>query len=300
MYFIILDPVSVNAVPKNADPMQETAMEPIELLRGSHKEPAVFTAADFIRHRLGRKPDPVSPLPRYCLMGFEPGHYQRLKRKFPSCSTLSVRPGRPYLLFRFKGVPMAYIDCGIGAPASAMVLEETLELGAEACLFTGTCGALADGLYHHELIVPTAALRDEGTSFHYEPPSRFSLPDTELCSALRDSLSERGLRFRAASVWTTDAPYRETGGKIRRLLADGCEAVDMESAALFSVAKSRGRRIAGLLIARDSLAGGEWRASLPRRPEAGLSMDAVLEAGLRALRMWHHRRFETNSSRRLE
>ncbi|MDM7924739.1 MAG: nucleoside phosphorylase [bacterium] len=280
--------------------MQKTAMESIELLRGSHEEPAVFTAASFIRHRLGKTPDRVSSLPRYCLMGFEPAHYQRLKRRFPSCSTLSIRPGRPYLLFQFEGVPMAYIDCGIGAPASAMVLEETIELGAETCLFTGTCGALLEGIFHHDLIVPTAAVRDEGTSFHYEPPSRFSLPDPELRDALRDSLSERDLHFRESPVWTTDAPYRETAGRIRRLLADGCEAVDMESAALFSVAKSRGRRIAGLLTAVDSLAGGEWRASLPRRPEAGLSMDAVLEAGLRALRMWHHRRFETGSSRRLE
>ncbi len=246
----------------------------------------------FIRHRLGRTSDAVNRLPRYCLMGFETAHYQRLKRKFPSCSTLSIRPGHPYLLFQFEGVPMAYIDCGIGAPVSAMVLEETFELGAEVCLFTGSCGALTDGILRNDLILPLRAVRDEGTSFHYEPPSRFSLPDLELFAALRDSLTARGLRFRETSVWTTDAPYRETAGKIRRLLAEGCEAVDMESAALFSVAKSRGCRIAGLLTARDSLTGGEWRPSLPRGPEASLSPDAVLEAGLRALRTWHQRRLE--------
>ncbi|MBN2201525.1 nucleoside phosphorylase [bacterium] len=278
--------------------MQDTALPSIELLHGSHDEPAVFTAAGFIRHRLGSTPGPAGRLPRYCLMGFEAAHYQRLRRRFPSCSTLSLRPGNPYLLFAFEGVPMAYIDCGVGAPASAMVLEETCELGAEVCLFTGSCGGLSDGILHRDLILPLRAVRDEGTSFHYEPPSRYSLPDAELCDTLRDSLSVRGLRFRETSVWTTDAPYRETAGKIRRLLADGCEAVDMESAALFAVAKFRGCRIAGLLSARDSLAGGAWRPSLPRRPESGLSMDAVLEAGLRALRAWHHRRSEKEPARR--
>ncbi len=295
MYFIILDPVPANAVLWNDFPMQETVMESIELLHGSHEEPAVFTAASFIRQRLGRTAGDVHRLPRYCLLGFEPGHYQRLKRRFPSCSTLTIRPGRPYLLFGFEGVPMAFIDCGIGAPLSAMILEETCELGAEVCLFTGSCGGLTDGILRHDIILPLRAVRDEGTSFHYAPPSRFSLPDPELHDAVRESLSERGLLFRETSVWTTDAPYRETAGKIRRLLADGCEAVDMESAALFSVAKSIGCRIAGMLTARDSLAGGEWRPSLRRRPESNLPADAVLEAGLRALRMWHQQHSQSIS-----
>jgi uridine phosphorylase len=264
-------------------------MDSKELIGGGTEEPAVFTAADFIRHRLGNTTGNQSRLPRYCLLGFEGSHYQRLKRKFPSCSTLCIRPGHPYLLFRYEGIPMSFIDCGIGAPAAGMVLEETYELGAETCLFTGTCGALMEGIFHHDLILPLRAVRDEGTSFHYEPPSRFSLPDEELTATLRDSLIGSGLRFRESAVWTTDAPYRETAAKILRLRTDGCAAVDMETAALFSVAKSRGGRISGLLTARDSLAGGEWRPSLPRRTEGSLSMDAVLDAGLRALRIWHER-----------
>jgi purine-nucleoside phosphorylase len=263
--------------------------ETIELTLDETGNPSVFSAGHFLRSRLSGTRNLGTPFPRYCLLGFDDSHYQRLKRRYPVHDTLTVRPGRPYLLFSVDGLPMAFVNCGVGAPAAVLVLEETVALGARACLFTGTCGALQEDMVHRELVLPTRAVRDEGTSFHYAPPSRYSSPHPELAAALRDTLRDSGFRFREAALWTTDAPYRETAEKIARLRSEGCAAVDMEGAALFSAGRFRNTPVAGLLAAQDSLATGGWRAGLSRRPDGTPSAGDILDLAMRTFLCWHDR-----------
>jgi uridine phosphorylase len=261
----------------------------IELTRDGTENPSIFSAGHFLRNRLTETRNRENPFPRYCLLGFDDSHYQRLKRRYPVHDTLAVRPGRPYLFLTVDGIPVAFVSCGVGAPAAVLVLEETVALGARACIFTGTCGALQEDMVHRELVLPTRAVRDEGTSFHYAPPARYSHPHPELAAALRDTLKDSGFRFREAPLWTTDAPYRETAEKIARLRSEGCAAVDMEGAALFSAGRFRNTPVAGLLTAHDSLASGEWRAGLPRPPGGVPSTDDILDLAMRTFLCWHGR-----------
>ena len=118
---------------------------------------------------------------------------------------------------------------------------------------TGSCGALLD-LPEGEFIVPVRALRDEGTSYHYAPPSRF----IELASAPRiaiaKALAARGLKCIEVTTWSTDGFYRETREKVEYRKSEGCSVVEMECSALAACAHMRGAQFGMILFTADTLA----------------------------------------------
>jgi nucleoside phosphorylase len=71
-------------------------------------------------------------------------------------------------------------------------------------------------------------------------------------------LDDRDLPYRVGKTWTTDAPYRETAGKISRRKEEGCLVVEMESAALIAVAQFRNVIFGQALYGGDDLSGAEW------------------------------------------
>jgi uridine phosphorylase len=77
-------------------------------------------------------------------------------------------------------------------------------------------------------------------------------------AAIEAVLRERGIDFVAGTTWTTDAPYRETPGKIERRRAEGCLSVEMEAASLFALAQFRGVTLGQVLYAGDDVSGSEW------------------------------------------
>ena len=108
------------------------------------------------------------------------------------------------------------------------------------------------------LIVVGSAVRDEGVSYHYLAPSREVTADPSAVAALRAVVEQRGLPYIQGKTWTTDAPYRETPGKIALRRADGCVAVEMEASALMAVARFRQVLLGQLLYGGDDLSGEQW------------------------------------------
>jgi uridine phosphorylase len=145
----------------------------------------------------------------------------------------------------------------VGAPLAAATMEACIGSGADKFIACGGCGVLSDLATGH-LIVPTRALRDEGTSYHYAPASRWAVPDPDAIDVVCQVLDQHDLPYEAGPVWTTDAYYRETRAKVARRREEGCLAVEMECAAFCSVAAFRGVRFAQILYAGDSLAGERW------------------------------------------
>ena len=86
------------------------------------------------------------------------------------------------------------------------------------------------------------ALRDEGTSYHYMPPSQFSEIDAKLAADLDGAFVGLGQAVVCGATWTTDAPFRETEEAIAAR-AHGVVAVEMEAAALYAFARARGRSV---------------------------------------------------------
>ena len=156
------------------------------------------------------------------------------------------------------GVPVCLAMPFAGSAGAAGALDELAAMGCGTFLICGAAGALQSGLTAGRLILPTAAVRDEGASYHYRPPGREALPDPELVAALERALAARGLPFVTGKTWTTDALYRETRGKIARRAAEGCLTVEMEAAGFFAAASFRGLQAAQLLYAADDVSGEAW------------------------------------------
>jgi uridine phosphorylase len=164
----------------------------------------------------------------------------------------------PLYEIEHRGHRLGVFQAGVGAPLSAGLLEELIALGGREFVAVGGAGCLVPELVMGHAIVVDSAVRDEGTSFHYLPPSRFVDADPEAVAVLSESLRDAGIPFVVGRTWTTDGVYRETRARAERRVAEGCISVEMEASALVAVARYRGVRIANLLYAGDSLAGEEW------------------------------------------
>lgn len=158
----------------------------------------------------------------------------------------------------YEGRRLAFFHPGVGAPAAAGKLEEVISLGGRIFVAAGGCGVLDSSLTVGHLILPTSAVRDEGTSYHYLPPGREAAASPRVLAALEAVLIRGATPYVVGKTWTTDAPYRETPAKVARRRQEGCLAVEMEAAAFFAVAAFRGVEFGQLLYAGDDLGGEAW------------------------------------------
>ena len=125
------------------------------------------------------------------------------------------------------------------------------------------CGVRYVGVLEPEIadcsvIVPDAALRDEGTSYHYAPPAREIAVNERYLPAFRELLDTLECPYTVGKVWTTDAFYRETRAKMERRRREGCICVDMECASVAAMAHFRGKDVLQFFYAADNLAAAQW------------------------------------------
>jgi uridine phosphorylase len=145
----------------------------------------------------------------------------------------------------------------VGAPMAVLCLEKLIACGARTIIAMGWCGALQRHLAVGDLILPTWAQSEEGTSGHYPLDCR-PTSDADLGQELAAFLQPRFPAPVSGPLWTTDAPYRETQGKVKKFQKEGLLAVDMEFAALCAVAAFRGIGLAALMLVSDLLFAKEW------------------------------------------
>ncbi len=129
---------------------------------------------------------------------------------------------------------IAFYQSPIGATvASQCVLEANWLTGASRFILFGSAGSLDSERTAGRLVVPTAAYRDEGMSYHYAPPADYiTIPGS---AAVRAAFNDLRLPFVEGRTWTTDAILRETAGQAARRRAEGCVAVEMEIAGVQAV-----------------------------------------------------------------
>lgn len=83
------------------------------------------------------------------------------------------------------------------------------------------------------------ALRDEGTSYHYLPPSRYSQLHTHLHTGIIEQWNHQRIALHSGASWTTDAPFRETEAAIAACREEGIAVVEMEAAGLYALATAK-------------------------------------------------------------
>lgn len=178
---------------------------------------------------------------------------------------------------------VAVLNPGTGAPTSVTMLEVVIAAGARTVVAVGGAGALVDELALGQVVVPTEAIRDEGTSFHYREAERSLLLNRSVADGLAAFLDRREVPHVQAKVWTTDGLFRETPERVTRRRDEGCVLVDMECSALAAVCDFRGVRFGQFLYAGDSLATDDWdhrgwqQAGTVRERLLDLAIDAARE-----------------------
>ncbi len=192
----------------------------------------------------------------------------------------------PIYQLTFGDRPFLYVHPGVGAPLAAGFLEEIIAIGCKTVIACGGAGVLSSEISLGEIIIPTAAVRDEGTSYHYLPPAREVAADPAAVQTLARVAAAHGLPYRTGKTWTTDAIYRETPARIARRRDEGCLTVEMECAAFFAVAQFRAIRFGQYLYGGDDVSGDEhdmrgWTKQTSVREqlfwlaaEAALALDA--------------------------
>lgn len=177
-----------------------------------------------------------------------------------------------------------------GAPAAAMLLELVIACGVRAVLGLGLAGSLDPAMCPGEMVVASAALGGDGTSSHYLPP-RDGAGATLIRPAAR-LLEDLNTDAVAATVWTTDAPFRALPADIARWRREGARLTDMETAALYAVAATHARDIAMVLVVSDQVGNG-WSAPAsdePLRSGCDAACAALLETAAREGSRWRNAR----------
>ncbi|MDD6043943.1 MAG: nucleoside phosphorylase [Eubacteriaceae bacterium] len=160
--------------------------------------------------------------------------------------------------FKYKGKEFAIYQTTMGSPMTAGLMEEVIAMGGKRFVYFGSCGTLDRDIPAGHLIVPTAAYRDEGTSYHYRPASAGDFVDIKTADQTASVIEEMGLKYIKTKTWTTDGLYRETRRNMNNRLAAGCRVVDMECSAIMTVADYRGVNAWQFLYAEDNLDDIVW------------------------------------------
>jgi uridine phosphorylase len=145
-----------------------------------------------------------------------------------------------------------------GAPNAVMLLEELVAFGVKKAIFLGYCGSIRGTIGIGEVILPTHAIREEGTSYHYLQKGINCYADEEIQSLLHEGLMECGIEPHVGMCWTTDALYRETAEKIRRYRSEGILGVDMESSAVFCLGIYQNIRVGSAMVVTDTFSKSSW------------------------------------------
>ena len=164
----------------------------------------------------------------------------------------------PVYKIKYKGHEIALFMSRVGAPACTISYEEVLVMGLEKLVMFGNCGVLDKNIEDLAIIIPTSAIRDEGTSYHYMAPSDEIEVNKKYKKEFIEILNKNNISYVEGKTWTTDAPYRETKSKVLKRKEQGCICVEMECSAMSAVAKFRKKDFFQFLYAADNLDNIKW------------------------------------------
>ena len=205
---------------------------------------SVFTPANLLREARRQKGLDAVPVPEICVLDPDGDILRRLRRLGHAQRVHSWACYHTQLYaFDYEGEGFGIIGCAVGAAFAVLVAEELFACGCQFLVSVTSAGQiLAQGATPYFVLIDRA-LRDEGTSYHYLPPSEFAEVDLTLAAVVLEKLEGVGQRIYRGAAWTTDAPFRETEAAIRQARARGILAVEMEAAALFAFAAARRKAV---------------------------------------------------------
>lgn len=202
--------------------------------------PAVFAPVTVLREARRQRQLPGLHVPPVCVLDPDGDIVRWLKRT--GAGTLSDTWAcyhSELYEFDLAGTRVGVVGCAVGAPYAVLVAEQLFVCGCEVLFSITSAGRIGDRATPPYFVLVNRALRDEGTSYHYLPASRFAEADPALLTSARAALATAGVEIAEGASWTTDAPFRETDAGIAAADAQGVLAVEMECAGLYAFARAR-------------------------------------------------------------
>jgi uridine phosphorylase len=212
-----------------------------------HAAPSVLRPEALLREARRQKSLPITSVPQVCVLDPDGDIVRRLKRIGAS------RPHEGWACYHSELLTfdldefgeVGVIGCAVGASFAVLVAEQLFASGCKFLVSVTSAGQITGHGPTPYFVLIDRALRDEGTSYHYLPPSIFAAaPEPELLVRIEHAISQlEGIVVHRGASWTTDAPYRETEAAIDAARAHGVLAVEMEAAALFAFATAVHRSV---------------------------------------------------------
>ena len=195
-------------------------------------------------------------LPEKCVFAFLGDYIDEYANKNgarKASAFISATKHYPIYVLNYKGEDITLCQAPVGAAPAAQILDWLMAYGVRKIISAGSCGSLVP-FPESTFLVPRKALRDEGTSYHYAPPSRFLDISETARAAIRQTILEHGMKYQEVITWSTDGFFRETREKVEYRKSEGCAVVEMECSALAACAAFRGADWGMILYTADSLA----------------------------------------------
>lgn len=200
----------------------------------------------------------IDNFPEVSILVFKDRFFNYLQEEFGMKIIGYINAGLliPIYKLKFHNKEFAITRTTIGGAGTTGTAEKLIAMGAKKILIYGTCGTLDKDILKGHFIIPTAAYRDEGVSYHYVEHSDYIEVKTanKLCSIF----DELHIQYIKGKTWTTDAIYRETIGNMKKRKNEGCIVVEMECASIMAVGQLRNIPIYQFFFGDDTLDGTQW------------------------------------------
>ena len=247
--------------------------------------PSVFAPAALLRAARRQKRLDTLEAPPVCILDPDGDLVRRLRQ------TGDAKPfaGWPCYhteldTFDLGGQRVGIVGRVVGASFAVLVAEELFASGCQLLVSLTSAGQIVPVGRPPYFVVIDRSLRDEGTSYHYAPPSEFAEADPDLVKKAAMALAKSGLHGVVGASWTTDAPFRETTQAIEAAHSKGILAVEMEAAALYIFARAAGVQVLCLAHVTNTMgqSGDDFEKGEADGTRDALAALAVIVVGMRA------------------
>ena len=193
-----------------------------------------------------------------------PGDPGRVDRIAEQCTNVEpLAENREYKLVNaeYEDTPLTICSTGIGCPSAAIAIEELNAVGVETVIRCGTTGALQSNIEIGDMVVATAAAKEEGTTKRYESDVYPAAPDYAVLSALVDAAEANDEDIHVGPIVSDDAFYAESKEYVDDWAAANLLAIEMEAAAVFSLARRKGMQAGAICTVDGNLVEGTQKGA---------------------------------------
>lgn len=214
------------------------------------------------------------------LLPGDPGRVERIAGRCDESTPVAANREYSVVNASIDGRPITLCSTGIGAPSAAIAVEELRRCGVETFIRVGTCGALQPGIDLGEHIIATAAAKDEGTTRRYESTTVPAVAAHGVTAALAAAADEREHPHRLGPIVTDDAFYAEGPEYVEAWSTANLLAVEMEAAAIFSLARRSDAAAGAICTVDGNLVEGTQKGESDRDQELPAASDAAIDAAI--------------------